>query len=166
MLTPGVLTFGPPELAPFLGKWIRDELSVSRRVGSVTLGKEGFKKLYACGSYEELQRSLAEDLALAEKYNARLKLSAGESYLVIGPREISSHRGSRDGEGRTVRYPVLGLQREGRTTIVASTYRGNPMGLALRMRKDWLLVSERYQGRAAALFPRSPVFRYYRTPKE
>ena len=165
MLSPGVLTFGPPELAPFIGRWIRDEISVSRKVANLTFGKEGFKKLYACSSYGELQRSLAEDPELFEKYEARLKLSGGESSLVIGPREISSNRASPDGAGRSVRYPVLGLRREGRTTVVASTYRGSPMGLALRMRKEWLLVSERYYGRAADLFPRSPVFRYYRAPK-
>lgn len=165
-MTPNVLTFGPPELAPFLGKWIRDEISVSRKVANLTFGKEGFKKLYACGSYAELQRCLGDDPELAEKYAARLGLSGGESSLVIGPREISSFGSSPNGEGRTVRYPVLELRKEGRTTIVATTFRAGPMGLALRMRKDWLLVSERYHGRAAALFPRSPVFRYYRPPKE
>jgi hypothetical protein len=164
VLRPTVLTFGPPELAPFLGKWIRDEISVSRKVANLTLGKEAFKRLYACGSYEELQQVLAEDPGLAEKYKARLGLSGGESSLIIGPREITSDRSAPNGERRTVRYPVLGLRKEGRSTIVASTYRGSAMGLELRMRKEWLLVSERYVGRAAELFPRSPVFRYYRAP--
>ncbi|HLY00971.1 MAG TPA: hypothetical protein VKR56_00590 [Candidatus Cybelea sp.] len=61
-------------------------------------------------------------------------------------------------------YPVLGVRKEARTTIVETTYRGSRMGLALRMTKEWLLVSERYYGRNAQLFPRSPVFRYYRVP--
>jgi hypothetical protein len=159
-----VLTFGPPELAPFLGKWIRDEISVSRKVANLTFGKEALKKLVACSSYAELQRCLAEDPELAEKYKRRLDVSKGESSLIIGPREITSDRISPNGANRTTRYPVLGLRKEGRTTVVTSTYRGGPMGLELRMRKEWLLVSERYFGRAASLFPRSPVFRYYRAP--
>ncbi|MGC9992627.1 MAG: hypothetical protein ABSD52_09595 [Candidatus Cybelea sp.] len=164
MLRPTVLTFGPPELAPFLGKWIRDEISVSRKVANLTFGKEGFKKLYACSSYGELQRCLTEDPELAEKYKRRLELSGRESALLIGPREITSDGSAPNSERRTVRYPVLGLRKEGRTTIVASTYRGSAIGLELRMREEWLLVSERYVGRAAELFPPSPVFRYYRAP--
>ncbi|MGA2758686.1 MAG: hypothetical protein ABSF08_00010 [Candidatus Cybelea sp.] len=159
-----LLTFGPPELAPFLGKWIRDEISASRKVANLTFGKETLKKLYACGSYAQLQRCLAEDPELAEKYKRRLDASGGESSFIVGPREITSDRASPDGVNRTTRYPVLGLHKEGRTTVVTSTYRGGPMGLELRMRKEWLLVSERYFGRAATLFPRSPVFRYYRAP--
>jgi hypothetical protein len=164
VLKPGVLTFGPPELAPFLGTWIRDELSVSRKTANLTLGKEEFKKLYACGSHEELQRCLAADPALAEKYKRRLSLSGGQSFLLIAPRELTSHSTRPNGTPRTVTYPVLGVRKEARTTIVETTYRGSRMGLALRMTKEWLLVSERYYGRNAQLFPRSPVFRYYRVP--
>jgi hypothetical protein len=31
------------------------------------------------------------------------------------------------------------------------------------MQKQWLLISERYSGREAQLFPRSPVQRFYRS---
>jgi hypothetical protein len=33
-----------------------------------------------------------------------------------------------------------------------------------RRQQGWLVVSERYYGRAAMLYPRSPVFRYYQDP--
>jgi hypothetical protein len=135
-MTPTVLTFGPPELAPFLGKWIRDEISVSRKVANLTFGKESLKKLYVCNSYGELQRCLAKDPELGEKYKRRLILSGGESFLIIGPREITSNRISPNGTNRTTKYPVFGLRKEGRTTIVTSTYRGGPMGLELRMKKE------------------------------
>lgn len=41
---------------------------------SPTFGKESLKKLYACSSYGELQRCLAEDPELGEKYKRRLIL--------------------------------------------------------------------------------------------
>jgi hypothetical protein len=105
-----LLTFGPPEFAPFLGKWVRDEIPVSRKVANLTFGKEALKKPYACSSYAELQRCLAQDPELAEKYKRRLEVSGGESCLIIGPREITSDV-SPNGTNRTTRYPVLGLRK-------------------------------------------------------
>ena len=62
---------------------------------------------------------------------------------------------------------VIKVFAEGRKVVVESISlrAGAPdrhIGYVLRMNNQWLLVSERYYGAQTRLFPRSPVFRYYR----
>jgi hypothetical protein len=127
-------------------------------VANTVFGKDDFKKLYGCRSIDALRECAAADPPLAEKYKARLQLSKGTQYLRIAPRTIVWVHATKD----PTEYPVLGVAKEARSTIVKTLYRGSPVDWVLRMRHEWLLVSERYYGRAKQLFPRSPTFRWYR----
>lgn len=165
--TSNVLAFRPSPLSPFLGKWSLDPLSVSRnKVVKRTLGDEGLKKLWAFNSMQERAQYLETDPELAERYRSLLGL-ARASHLVITMQTLTfDHAQSAALPPKTSTYSILNVTREGLKVIVNTIdmrpeLRGRHMGFALRMNKQWLLVSERYSGRAAQYFPRSPVFRYY-----
>lgn len=161
-----VIDFGHSPLSPFVGKWVLDPLSVSRnKVVKHALGEDGLKKLWACGSMQERAECLAGDPELAARYDS-LRRSGNVGELVVTQQTIAftwPRAGSPD--GKTSVYPVLRVSAEGRKVIVHTfngRARGNqPISYVFRFSKDWLLVSERYTGRAALYFPRSPVFRYY-----
>ncbi|MGA8728185.1 MAG: hypothetical protein WB608_05485 [Terracidiphilus sp.] len=166
-----VISFTPSPLTPFLGKWVRDPISVSRnKVASRTLGEDGLKKLWACESMQECLLCLREDPALTEKYQALLQFGAfsGQNQIEITHRTIAWNDSStRPNSAGTSVSQVIKVSAEGRKVVVESISlrTGVParhIGYVLRMNKQWLLVSERYYGAQAGLFPRSPVFRYYR----
>jgi hypothetical protein len=113
---------------------------------------------------------LAMDSALEEKY----RNVAGIAESQIGSQiEITLQsilwKGS-DGSTRAPADWVFQITRaaaESRKVIVHSINlrpekRGKPVAFVLRMNKQWLLMSEQYSGAQAGIFPRSPVFRYYR----
>ncbi len=156
-----VISFSPSPLTPFLGKWVRDPISVSRnKVAKRTLGQDGLKKLWACGSMQESMQCLEEDSALAKKYQALLQLArlTGQSYIEITLRTIvwADSATGPNSTGTSVSQ-VIKVSAEGRKVVVES--------ICLRAGapdRQWLFVSERYYGAQARFFPRSPVFRYYR----
>lgn len=163
-----VVTFPPPSpLDPFLGTWIRDPMSVSRnKVAKRALGEDGLKRLWGCRSIAELRHCLEADAGLAEKY-AALCQSGAEGELVIARRTLTfSRRATRLAQARTVTSAITRVTAEGRMIIVHNAPRPAVSGHALRRRGEWLLVSERYAGRNALLFPPSPVFRYYRAERQ
>jgi len=166
-----VISFSQSPLTPFLGKWVRDPISVSRnKVARRTLGDDGLKKLWACGSMQESLQCLEEDPALAEKYQALLQIGGlgGQSDIEITLRTmVWNNSATGPNSIKTSVSQVIKVSAEGRKVIVESISlrAGAPdrhIGYVLRMSKQWLLVSERYYGAQARLFPRSPVFRYYR----
>jgi hypothetical protein len=168
-----VIEFTQSPLTPFLGNWVRDPASVSRnKVAKRVLGEEGFKKLWACGSIEELRECLDADPALSEKYQAVDRMSHGltGTRMEISPQAIVWKNSGEVGDSTETRlFTVLRVTAEGRKVIVQTvdTSRGNrgkPAAYVFRMNKRWLIASERYQGANARLFPPSPTFRYYRHP--
>jgi hypothetical protein len=157
----------PSLLQPFLGTWIRDPMSVSRnKVTKRALGEEGVKRLWSCRSIAELRQCLQDDAVLAEKY-AALCQSRMEGQLVIARRTLTfSRSATRFVEARTVTSAITRVAAEGRMIIVHNAPRPTISGHALRRKGEWLLVSERYAGGNASLFPPSPVFRYYRADQD
>lgn len=158
----------PPSLLdPFVGTWIRDPMSVSRdKVARRALGEGGVRRLWSCRSIAELRQCLQGDAGLAEKY-AALCRSGAEGRLVIARRTLTfSETATRFVEARIVTSAVTRVVAEGRMIIVHNAPRSTVRGHALRWRGEWLVVSERYAGRNALLFPPSPVFRYYRADQE
>jgi len=161
-----VIEFKPFPLSPFVGEWILDPLSVSRnKVVKRTLGEDGFRKLWACGSMEERAQCLATEPELAERYRSVLHVGR-ESNLVITLQNITwIHLQSATLPAKTTVYPVVRVVSEGRKVLVHSIdipERGRQSIIyVLRMNKRWLLFSQQFTGRQAQLFPRSPVFRYY-----
>ena len=157
----------PSLLEPFLGSWILDPMSVSRhKVTKRALGDDGLKRLWSCRSIAELRHCLEADAALAERY-AALCRSRAEGQLVIARRTLTfSRTAMRFAEARTVTSAITRVTAEGRMIIVHNAPRPTVSGHALRRKGEWLLVSERYAGRNALLFPPSPVFRYYRADLE
>jgi hypothetical protein len=103
---------------------------------------------------------------LANKYQNLLR-TRSESRLKIAPDNIAwnpPYGGSIPSIHLV--YPVVRLSTEGNAVVVHSLdpraeRRGRPAGLRLRMRKNWLLVSEEYFGRQADLFPRAQVLTFY-----
>jgi hypothetical protein len=165
-----VVAFPPPApspLDPFLGTWIRDPMSVSRnKVAKRALGEDDLKRLWRCRSIADLRQCLQEDAGLAEKY-AALCQSGAEGRLVIARRTLTFSRTATGfAEARTVISAITRVAVEDRMIIVHNAPRPTVSGHALRRRGEWLLVSERYAGRNALLFPPSPVFRYYRADPE
>jgi hypothetical protein len=160
----------PDPLTLYLGKWMLDQISVSRnKISKKQLGEAGLKKLWACNSMEEMRHCLEVDPALAEKYRIRLHLggrTGGKDRMVITRETITKFD-----EGyppnisdTTSVFPILAVTTEGRSVVVQSfdRERGKPTSFVFRMKKEWLLVSLKYYGREAQIFPRSPVLRYYR----
>ena len=57
-----VVPFSQSPLKPYLGEWILDQISISRnKLSRLLLGEDGVKKLWACGSIEELRQLAADD---------------------------------------------------------------------------------------------------------
>ncbi len=168
---PNVIRFAASPLAPFVGRWVRDPLSVSRnKVVKRMLGSDGLQKLWACDSIQDRVQFLAEDQSLAEKYQALLRLSglASESHLEVTLQTLTfNDAASASSPAKSSRYQVAKVTAEGKKVVVESVglgieRQGRRIGYVLRMDKNWLLVSERYFGTQAQIFPRSPVFRYDR----
>ena len=163
-----IISFPQSPLSPFLGMWVRDPMSVSRnRVVKQMLGADGLKKLWAFGSMQELTEYLATDLDLAEKYRA-LGGWGTQSHLKITAQALTFDKpGAGSIAAKTSSFQIVKAVAQGKK-VVAETIeltgarRGHRIGFVLRMNKQWLLVSEQYYGAEARLFPRSPVFRYYR----
>jgi hypothetical protein len=161
-----VISFPQSPLTPFLGSWAIDPLSVSRnKVVKRRLGEDGLKKLWSCPSLQERALCLASDPDLAQKYQELLKTGI-QRYLVVTPQTITWNRmqSTHFPENTTV-CPVLRVASEGRKAIVhtvdmRSGAQRVPVAYVFRMSGQWLLVSERYEGRRAQIFPRSPVHRY------
>jgi hypothetical protein len=162
-----VVPFPQSPLKPYLGEWILDQISISRnKLSRLLLGEDGVKKLWACGSIEELRQLAADDPVLANKYQSLLR-NRTESRLKIASDNIAWN----PPYGQSIPsihfvYPVVRISPEGNAVVVHSLdpraeRRGRPAGLRLRMRKNWLLVSEEYFGRQADLFPRAQVLRFY-----
>jgi hypothetical protein len=161
-----VLNFTPSPLAPFLGKWVRDDTSVGRKVAKRMLGEEAFRTFQTCKSIDELREYVDSDPTLADRYQRHLQLT-GRSYLFVSVKAIVSESalpGNVTGANHAKTYPVLSLTKEGHNVVVQTVDGERSLGLVLRMKHSWLLVSERYFGKAAELFPRSRVHRYYRAP--
>ena len=157
----------PSALDPFLGTWIRDPMSVSRdKVAKRALGEGAVRRLWSCRSIAELRQCLQDDAGLAEKY-AVLCASGAEGRLVIARRTLTfSRAATRFAEAHSVTSAITRISAEGRMVIVHNALRSTVSGHALRHKGEWLLVSERYAGRNALLFPPSPLFRYYRADQD
>jgi hypothetical protein len=170
---PNVIRFAASPLAPFVGRWVRDPLSVSRnKVVKRMLGADGLQKLWACDSIQDRTECLASDPPLAEKYEALLRLGgpASESCLEVTLQTLTfNDAASASSPAKSSRYQVAKVTAEGKKVVVECVgleieRQGRRIGYVLRMNKNWLLVSERYYGPQAQIFPRSPVFRYDRPP--
>ena len=161
-----VIGFRPSPLSPFLGMWILDPLSVSRnKIMKHMLGQDSLKRLWACGSMEKRAECLAAEPELAQRYQSVLHLRE-DSHLVVTNQTITfTWSRGRSSEAKTSAYPVMRIAVEGRKVIVHTISRpergSQPLSYVFRLNQQWLLVSERYTGRQAQYFPRSPVFRYY-----
>ena len=155
-----VIALPQSPLRPYLGLWRIDPLSVGRRKkASSPLNDPGFARLWACSSWAEQKALLDADPALAERYRARnawndRTLEVTAAHLIF--------RSSANGAPREEACPIVKTTSEGRSAIAQVVTRNQLTGYAFRRQKSWILVSERYYGRAATLYPRSPVFRYYK----
>jgi hypothetical protein len=163
-----VIGFPQSPLSPYLGEWIRDPMSVSRnKVAKSKLGADGLTKLWAFGSMTELTEYLATDPELAERYKALAGIGR-ESRLVVTPQTITfNNSGVASIPAKTSEFQVVRAVTQGKKVIaetieLTGARRGQRIGYVLRMNRQWLLMSEQYYGAQARLFPRSPVFRYYR----
>lgn len=156
-----VIALPQSPLRPYFGVWRIDPLSVGRRKQSTSpLNDPGFALLWKCASFSERQDLLAADPALGARYEARsaridrtLEVSAGR--LVFS--------GTASGKPREETCPIVKITSEGRSVIAQVVTRQQLIGYVFRRQQGWILVSERYYGRAATLYPRSPVFRYYQS---
>jgi hypothetical protein len=163
-----VIEFPASPLSSFIGTWLRDPMSVSRnRFVKLVLGAEGLTRLWAFGSMQELTEYLATDPELAEKYRS-LGGPGSQSRLEVTSQSITFNQpGAGAIPQKTSSFQIVKAVAQGKK-VVAETIeltgarRGQRIGYVLRMNKQWLLVSEQYHGAQARLFPRSPVFRYYR----
>jgi hypothetical protein len=158
-----VIAFPPSLLEPFLGNWIRDPVSVSRnKVVKRTLGEDGMKLLWRCGSMADVRRCLRADAELAAKYEALCRLGS-EGRLVIARRLMTWTEAAVDFKpARTVSAPITRITAQGRSVMVQTSSSPTVVGYVLRWKNEWLLVSESYAGLNVVYFPPSPVFRYYR----
>jgi hypothetical protein len=70
----------PTNISPYLGEWILDQISISRnKLSRLLLGEDGVKKLWACGSIEELRQVAADDPGPGEQISEPPPNSIGES---------------------------------------------------------------------------------------
>lgn len=149
-------------LRPYFGLWRIDPLAVGRRKRSTSpLNDSGYAQLWKCASLEERSEVLADDAALAARYavlSARI-----DRTLEVTPGRLT-FSGTSDGTPRESAYPIVKVTSEGRSVVAQVISRGQLVGYVFRRQQGWLVVSERYYGRAATLYPRSPVFRYYQSP--
>jgi hypothetical protein len=149
-------------LRPYLGLWRIDPLSVGRHKRSMSpLNDPGFAMLWQCASVDERHEMLAADAALAARYAER-------SARIDRTLEVAATRltfcGTTGGTPREATCPIVKITAEGRSVIAQVISRRQLIGYVFRRQQSWLVASERYYGRAATLYPRSPVFRYYRHP--
>lgn len=164
-----LISFRPSPLSPFAGNWALDPLSVSRnKVVRRTLGAEGLKKLWAFPSIEDREQYLSTDPELAGQYRSVLQIVRPKTLEVTLKTICWRDAQSGSQPAQETLLPVLRVSAEGRKAIVHSIdtnpgRRGQPLTYVFRLSKQWLLISERYSGRAAQLFPRSPVHRFYRS---
>jgi hypothetical protein len=156
-----VIALPQSPLRPYVGLWRLDPLSVGRRRVSNALEDPGFARLWDCASVAEREALLAADPELAARYEARS--TRIDRTLQVSPARLV-FSGTTSGEPRESACPVVKITSEGRSVIAQVLSRGQLVGYVFRRRQDWLVVSERYYGRAATLYPRSPVFRYYQPP--
>jgi hypothetical protein len=157
-----VIALPQSPLRPYVGFWRIDPLSVGRRKKSTSpLNDPGYAMLWKCASFAERKDLLGTDPALAARYEA---LSARLDRTL----EVSSGRltfsGIRNGEPHESTCPIVKVTSEGRSVVAQVISRKQQIGYVFRRQQSWLVVSERYYGRAAMLYPRSPVFRYYQDP--
>jgi hypothetical protein len=109
-----------------------------------------------------LRDCLAADPGLAEKYAARLKCG-GEGRLTITPGSLAWREpNAQGGEASNLIVQVARATAKGRQVIVETGAGG--AGYVLRMKNDWLMVSETHVGARQAMYPPSPLFRYHRPP--
>ena len=157
-----VIALPQSPLRPYVGFWRIDPLSVGRRKRSTTpLNDPGYAMLWKCASFAERNGLLAADPALAVRYEA-LSAKIDRTLEVSVGRLVFS--GTGNGASHESSCPIVKITSEGRSVIAQVISRGQQIGYVFRRRQDWLVLSERYYGRAATLYPRSPVFRYYRDP--
>ena len=110
----------------------------------------------------QLRDCLAADPELAERYSARLKYG-GEGRLTITLRSLEWREANAPGsEASNLSVRVISATTKGRQVVVQTGVGG--AGYILRMKNDWLMVSEKYDGPRSAMHPPSPQFRYHRPP--
>ena len=128
--------FAPSPLAPLVGKWLRDPISVSRnKVSKRILGDDGLKTLWACGSMAEVRQRLAADPELAEKYHALLRLGGGGE-LTITLRALTWREPHLHSDPLSVNTaPVTKAAGSGRGVVVSTGARGGASEFVLRMSK-------------------------------
>ena len=149
-------------LRPYFGVWHLDPLSVGRRKKSSSpLNDAGFTLLWKCASIAERRATLASDAALAHRY-AALCTSRAERKLEVSAARLIFRNTDAAGLPRNESCPIVKIATEGRSVVAQVMTRGQGIGYVFRRLHSWILVSEKYYGRAATLYPRSPVFRYYR----
>ena len=153
-----VIALPQSPLRPYVGLWRIDPLSVGRRKRSTSpLRDPGYALLWKCASFAERKDLLAADPALAARYEARnshidrtLEVSVGR--LIFSG---TSSAGSRSETPRESVCPIVKVASEGRSVIAQVVSRDQQIGYVFRRQQAWLVVSERYYGRAATLYPRS-----------
>jgi hypothetical protein len=123
------------------------------------LNDPAFASLWKCASLAEGREMLAADPALAQRYS---ELSARvERRLEVSTVRLIFHSADPTGLPLVESCPVVRITTEGRSVVVQLATRGQLIGYVFRRQQSWILVSERYYGRASTLYPRSPVFRYH-----
>jgi hypothetical protein len=148
-------------LRPYFGVWHLDPLSVGRRKKSSSpLNDAGFALLWKCTSIAERRAMLASDTALAHRYTA-LCTSRAERKLEVSAAHLIFRSTDAASLPRNESCSIVKITTEGRSVVAQVTTRGQRIGYVFRRLHSWILVSEEYYGRAAMLYPRSPVFRYY-----
>jgi hypothetical protein len=103
---------------------------------------------------------LASDAALADRYAAQCT-SRAERKLEVSAAHLIFRNTDAAGLPRNESFPIVKITTEGRSVVAKVTTRGQCIGYVFRRLHSWILVSEKYYGRTAMLYPRSPVFRYY-----
>jgi hypothetical protein len=103
---------------------------------------------------------LASDATLAHRY-AALCTSRDERKLEVSAAHLIFRNTNAAGLPRNESCPIVKITTEGRSVVAQMTTRGQCIGYVFRRLHSWILVSEKYYGRAAMLYPHSPVFRYY-----
>lgn len=141
-----ILPFAPSSaLAPFLGLWYLDPLSVSRdRVVKRLLGAETLKALWALHSMPELTEVIHQSPELQEKYRAVLQYDWRRSMTVTSQAITLTTPETQTVQPEAVVLPILKITTEGKAKVVIHTRsRTRPCQYLFRMKHEWLLVTER-----------------------